>query len=339
MAVPFDVRHLHVGGVATPLEESIRLSDGSGGDANAFLTNAGGLVFARGATKRHLVWVDRAGVTRPAMSEERDFASVRLSPSGHQVALEIGASASGDDWILDLDAGTLTPLTTTRNNRNPVWSPDGRRVLYVSSRSGRAAFWWQPADGSGPAVKAGEARHNPWWIDLAPDGHTTVFNAVYDGSFNLESYSLDSTHAEHDLAASPTASEVSGRFSPDGRSIAYNSDESGRMEVYVRPFPDAGARVQVSVRGGIRPVWAADGKSIYFLQGNKMTLATLAWDPTLRVASRAALFDGVFAPSFDVSKDGTRFLMIQPEASGLSIVAVPNWLTELRRLTAVKGSP
>ncbi len=338
MAVPFDLRHLRVAGVATPLQESIRVSDGSGGDANAFLTNAGGLVFARGATKRHLVWVDRAGVTRPAMSGERDFASVRLSPSGHQAALEIGASASGDDWILDLDAGTLTPLTTTRNNRNPVWSPDGRRILYVSSRSGRAAFWWQPADGSGPAVKAGEARHNPWWIDLAPDGHTTVFNAVYDGSFNLESFSLDSTRDERDLAASPTASEVSGRFSPDGHWVAYNSDESGRMEVYVRPFPEVGARVQVSVGGGIRPVWAADGKSIYFLQGSKMISATVARDPAFRIVSREALFDGVFAPSFDVSKDGTRFLMIQPEASGLSIVAVPNWLTELRKLTAAKGS-
>ncbi len=336
MAVPFDVRKLRTSGVATPLQESIRLSDGSGGDANAFLTNGGGLVFARGATKRHLVWVDRTGVTRPAMTDVRDFASVRLSPSGHQVALEIGASASGDDWILDLDSGTLTPLTTTRNNRNPVWSPDGRRVLYVSSRSGRAAFWWQPADGSGPAVKAGEALHNPWWIDLAPDGHTALFNAVYDGSFNLESISLDSMRDERELAASPTASEVSGRFSPDGRSIAYNSDESSRMEVYVRPFPEAGARVQISVGGGIRPVWAGDGKSIYFLQGSKMIVAALARDPALRVVSRKTLFSGLFAPSFDVSKDGTRFLMIQPESSGLSLVVVPNWLTELRHLTAAK---
>ena len=86
-------------------------------------------------------------------------------------------------------------------------------------------------------------------MDLSPDGHTAVFNAIYDGTFNLESFSLDSAHQERELAASPTATESYGRFSPDGHSVAYNSDESGRMEVYVRPFPNQGGRVQVSVGG------------------------------------------------------------------------------------------
>ncbi|HEY8311490.1 MAG TPA: hypothetical protein VIG47_13080, partial [Gemmatimonadaceae bacterium] len=336
MAVPFDVRHLRASGAATALDESIRVSDGSGGNANAYLSDAGGLVFARGSEKARLLWVDRSGATHPAVADEREFQSVRLSPNGRMAALSLGIGASGDEWILDLAAGTLTPLTTSGNNRNPSWSPDGRRILYVSSRGGRAAFWWQPADGSGPAVKAGEARHNPWWVDLSPDGHTTVFNAVYNGSFNLESFSLESTHEERDLAASPTATEVSGRFSPDGRSVAYNSDESGRMEVYVRPFPESGPRVQISTAGGVRPVWSPDGKQLYFLQGSTLMSATIARDPTLRVVFRTALFDGNFAASFDVSSDGTRFLMIQPESSGLSLVVIPNWLTELRHLAAAK---
>jgi serine/threonine-protein kinase len=163
-----------------------------------------------------------------------------------------------------------------------------------------------------------------------------VFNAVYDGTFNLETFSLDSAHEERDVAASPTATETWGRFSPDGRSIAYGSDESGRVEVYIRPFPDAGGRVQVSAGGGTRAIWAPDGKTLYYRDGTKVMAATLTRDPALRVASRALLFDGPYAQDFDLSRDGTRFLMIEAESSGLHLLAVPNWRTELRQLTGAR---
>jgi serine/threonine protein kinase/Tol biopolymer transport system component len=333
MAVRFDQRHLRASGVPTQVQDSIRMMDGSGGAAYAFMTHQGAFVFAHGVANRRLVWVDRSGAIRPALDDVHEFNFVRVSPDGKRAAVSIGTTQS-DIWILDLATGTLTPLTTTGSTRNPVWSPDSRRILYVSTRGGRAAFWWQPADGSGPPVKAGEARHNPWMIDLAPDGHTTVFNSIYDGTFNLESFALDSTHDERDISASPVATEALGRFAPDGHSVAYMSDESGRGEIYVRSFPDVGARLQVSAGGGTRPVWSRDGKQLYYWNEGQILSATLARDPALRVVSRQKLFEGPYEREFDVSTDGTRFLMIKSESSGLGLVVVPNWLTELRQLTA-----
>jgi len=189
-------------------------------------------------------------------------------------------------------------------------------------------------------VKAADAPHNAWNIDLAPDGRTTVFNAIYDGTFNLESFVLDSTHVRRDISASPNAIETLGRFSPDGHHVAYMSDESGRPEIYVRSFPDGGSRVQISTDGGTRPVWSRDGKVLYFREtasigatGMRMVAVALARDPMLRVASRQTLFNGLYDREFDVSPDGSRFLMIETRSSAMTLVVIPNWLTELRRLT------
>jgi serine/threonine-protein kinase len=235
--------------------------------------------------------------------------------------------------VLDLATKTLTRLTNSGSARNPVWTPDGAHIVFVSTQSGRSAIWRQPVDGSAPASKVADTPHNAWQLDLAPDGRRVVFNAIYDGSFNLETMLLDSTAERRDISAVPTALEATGRISPDGRAVAYVSNESGRPEVYIRSFPDGGSRVQVSTNGGIRPVWAKDGRLYYRSQQNLIE-ATLARDPAPRVVRQQTLFSGAYEREFDVAPDGSRFLMIEPAASDISIVAIPNWLTELRRLTA-----
>ena len=343
MAVAFDIRRRRVTGAASPVQDSIRIVDASGGDAAASLNNAGGLIFARGAVNRRLVWVDRSGVSHPALNDERDYAFVKISPSGRQVAVNLSTGVKSDLWLLDVATETLTPLTSSGTARNPVWSADGQRILFVSTQGGRSAFWWQSADGSGPAVKAADAPHNAWNIDLAPDGRNTVFNAIYDGTFNLESFVLDSSRERRDISASSNAIEALGRISPDGHHVAYMSDESGRPEIYVRSFPDGGSRIQISADGGTRPVWSRDGKTLYFRSaerdaaigapGTRMASVTLARDPMLRVAARQTLFDGPYDREFDVTPDGSRFLMIETRSSAMTLVVIPNWLTELRRLT------
>ncbi len=333
MAAPFDVGRRRVTGPATPVQDSIRIVDASAGDAAASLNDAGGLVFARGALNRRLVWVDRSGAARPALSTEREFVFVKISPDGKHVAVNAGAGAKSDLWLFDIATSTLTPLTAFGTARNPVWSADGKRILFVSTQGGRSGFWWQPVDGSGPAVKVADAPHNAWNIDLAPDGRTTVLNAVYDGTFNLESFVLDSTRERHDISASPNAVETFGRFAPDGRSVAYVSDESGQPEIYARSFPDGGNRIQISASGGNRPAWSRDGKTLYYREGSRMVAATLVRDPSLRVVSRQTLFDGPYDREFDVSPDGSRFLMIETRSSDISLIVIPSWLTELRRLT------
>ncbi len=332
MAVPFDVRRRRASGNPVQVLDQVRMFGGVG-DAGAYLTSGGGMVYATGVLRRRAIWVDRNGAVLGALGEPREFSAPRLSPDGSRAAVIVGTGWGSDLWILDLSAGTLTPLTTTGGSRNASWSPDGRRVLYVSTQGGRAALWWQPADGSGPAVMAATPRHNAWNVDLSPDGRTAVFNAVYDGSFNLETLSLDSARVAADVAASPVATEMFGRFSPDGRWIAYTSDESGRREVYIRSFPDAVSRIQVSAAGGSRPVWSPDGSRLYYMEERRLMSATLGRAPTIRVASRAVLFEGRYETDFDVSPDGTRFLMIESETSGLNLVVIPDWRTELRRLT------
>jgi serine/threonine-protein kinase len=330
MAIPFDVTARRASGTAVQVQQAISLDD-----AFVSMNHAGGLVFAEGSqSPTRLLWADRSGATRPALAESRDFSQPRISPDGKKIAVSIGTTGmSGSIWIHDVDSGTLTPLTASVGVRNAAWSPDSRRILYVSTQGGRAALWWQAVDGSGAATLASVPPHNAWSLDLAPDGRTAVYMALYNGSFNVESFSLVEPHEVHDLAASPRSFEANARFSPDGRLVAYQSDESGRAEVYIRSFPDAAGRTQVSPDGGTWPVWSRDGKQIYYSRDGSIMSATLARDPALRVMSRTLVLKGPFEPNFDVSPDGSRFLVLESEAATTTLVVIPNWMTELRRVT------
>ena len=332
MAVPFDAGNLTAKGEAKPLQDSVRIREAAGGVGigDIFLTRNGALVYARGAPSRRLVWIDQKGESVPALSGLRDYRFVRLSPDGKRAAVGIDAGVKVDLWILDFSSGTLTPLTDDGSARNPVWSSDGKRILYVSTKDGRSAFWWTNADGSTRPVKVGSAMNNAWNIDLSPDQNSVVFNAIYDGTFNIRTYSLDPSHTERELVASPRASETNGKFSRDGKWIAYQSDESGRTEAYVRSYPANSDLVQISVDGGAKPVWSPDGNRIFYWEQKKMIVATLARDPALRVVSRQPLFEGTYLQEFDVSTDGTRLLTIQTNPSAIELVVVPNWISELR---------
>ena len=193
------------------------------------------------------------------------------------------------------------------------------------------------ADASGPPVKAGEppSSHNPWWADVSPDGRVVMFNAMYNGSWNLETLSLDDAHAAREFAAAPAIHETVARFSPDGTLVAYVSNDSEREEVYVRPFAEGGASVLISSEGGRRPIWSRDGTQIFFKQAGQLMSATIARQPSLHVTSRESIGAGNYGVDFDVAKDG-RFLLIEQDDSGQSLIVVPNWRTELRRMTGVK---
>ncbi len=330
-AVAFDVDRFRVHGTPTTLMDEVRMNTGPG-LRSASLSRNGGLTYLRGNASRRLVWVDRQGAATPALDGFREYQNLALAPDGGRVALTIVTGARRDIWILALAAGPLTPLTSVGAARNPAWTPDGQRILFASNHAGgRATFWWQDADGDGPATAAVAARHNPWNAHLSPDGRLIVFNAISEGTFNLETVSLDSAVSPAYLAASPAASEVWGRFSPDGKWVAYNTDESGRAEVYIRAPTPGGGRVAVSVNGGRRAIWSRDGRRLYYWEGQRLIEAALVLDPTPRVLSRTVLFSGPYGDDFDVAADG-RFLMIESERSGVSLVAVPEWRAELRRL-------
>src|SRR5262245_61337968 len=274
MAVPFDVATRKISGTAVPVQD--RVSTGGGntiGKAAAFLSHAGGLVFHTGEARRRLVWADRHGAITPAFNEARAFDFVRLSPDGKQAAVVINTANNNDVWVLDLSAGTMARLTTTGQTRSVSWSADGRRVLFTSTHGGRGEFWWQSTDASGPPVKAGTPPHNPWWTDVSPDRQTVIYNAVYDGSWNIESLSLGAQSEARSIAAAPSAGETLARFSPDGAFVAYASNETGQEEVYVRSFSQSGGRARVSVNGGRRPIWSADGRELFYWERDQMMSA------------------------------------------------------------------
>jgi serine/threonine-protein kinase len=344
MAVPFDLASRRTSGSAVQVLDAISDSGGVVALQLGAINQAGALVYALAAdSSRQLLWVNRSGETRPAVAERRTFAAPRISPDGERVATTIGAGSNASIWIHDARNGTLAPLTGSNGARNAVWSSDGGRLLYVSTQSGRAAFWWQAADGSSAPTLASVPPHNAWNMDLAPDDITTVYNAIYSGTspgtssqptFNLESFSLAETHEVRDIAASPRAFETNPRISHDGRLVAYQSDESGRTEIYIRTFPDGNGRTQVSTDGGVRPVWSRDGSVLYYSHEGSIMAARLARDTTLRVAARELVVKGPFREEFDVSPDGSRFLVVDAGASDRTLVVIPNWITELRRVTA-----
>jgi Tol biopolymer transport system component/predicted Ser/Thr protein kinase len=334
MAVPFDANRFRPTGTPVPVGTvQVYGALGSNEVFRAHLSDTGALAFIRGGLRRRLTWVDRQGGTRPALPEAREYGAVRISPNGRQAAIVITGDTGADLWTLDIAAGTLSRLTSTGTSRNPSWSPDGRRLIYASTHSGRAAFWWQAADGSGPATLAVTPPHNPWQGELSPDGRHLVFNALYAGSFNLETITLESTPQRRDLAASAAAWERSGRFSPDGTWLAYVSDESGVDEVYVRRFAEPGDRAAVSSGGGLQPVWDRDGTRLYYSAPAGMMSATLALAAEPRVVSREVLFRGDYTSDFDVAPDGT-FLMVENSRLGRSLVVVPEWRTHLRQALA-----
>jgi serine/threonine-protein kinase len=322
------------------VQDSIRVRGGGGGSDHdeAQLTVAGGLVYLQGNERRRLMLVDRDGTARPAIDVEREFVNARFAPDERRIAVQIFTEGRSDLWTLDVSAATLTPVTADGFTRNPSWSPDGRRLLAASTESGRAVFWWFPVDGSGAPRLAGAPRNNPWNSSLSPDGRTVVFSAISNGTFNLETLALDSAGVTRQLVTSPRGSEGWGAFSPDGRWVAYQSDESGRMEVYVRPFADDGGRVQLSTRGGTMPRWGRGGRELYYWEDDKFVAVSLAWDPAPRVVSRTTLFPRTaYEDPYDAAADGNRFAMVEGRRGGLSLVVIPNWRTELRRLTRGGG--
>ena len=332
MAIRFDAKALRTSGNERPVQDLINVRDVTEGTGEADISASGALVYGRRGNGKRLVWFSQKGEVTPAVSGLREYRHLRISPDGKRAALAIDDGFKAELWSLDFESGTLTPVTEDGGARNPVWSGDGKRLYFVSTRGGRAAFWWTSSDGSTQPVKIGQAKHNNAWnIDISPDRTTIVFNAIYDGTFNLETYSVDSPHVEKEIAASPRSAEVNGRFSPDGKWMAYQSDESGRPEVYLRSYPENSAKLQVSTDGGIKPIWSPDGSRIFFLKDRTMMAATMGRDP-MRVVSRQPVFEAAdpFSQEYDVSHDGKRFLAAQNQPGGGGLVIIPNFASELK---------
>jgi serine/threonine-protein kinase len=336
LAVPFDLKRLEVTGPPIAVVENVS-TDAIMGLADFAVSRDGSLLYAPGGANTHLrtlVWVDRQGRSQPVPGIRRSFGGVRLSPDGQHIALDLNGATS-EIWLQDMARTTATRLVYGWDNAAPTWTPDGARVTFASNRAtpGGDNLFWQAADGTGVAERlttnASATQIPESW---SPDGRFLLFSQwEAASSFDLWVLSIADRKARP-LIQTP-ASESGARFSPDGRWIAYESDQSGRFEVYVQAFAGRGRNRQVSIDGGMAPVWAPNGRELFYRKDNKMIAVDVSTTLEFASGTPKQLFEGSFAPwagSYDVSRDG-RFLMLQNEPQPISqIILVQNWFEELK---------
>jgi serine/threonine-protein kinase len=346
MAVPFDVNRLQVIGSPAPvLEDPVRVWAGEG-YAMVSLSSDGLLLYVPGGdVARKLVSVDRQGMERPLTETSRGYSTPRLSPDGQQLAVTIMDADGYDSWIVELTRGTLTRLTFEGWNSRPIWSADGERIIFGSNRVENIYnIFWKPADGSGAAeqLTMAAAYHSP--TSISSDGKTIVFgqNSSTTGR-DIGMVRLEGERQPEMLLQTPF-DEHTGMLSPDDRWLAYVSNESGRAEIYVRPFPGPGGRVQISTEGGMQPMWSRDGRELFYRNGNKMMAVAITMEPELNPGKPEVLFEGGYqiggriSSNYDVTPDG-RFVMIRTDekAAPAQINVVLNWFEELKRLAPVEN--
>ena len=347
LAVPFDLAKLEVTGGPVPIVEGVQQAEASGAAQFSF-SNSGSLVYlpsGQEVLSTTLVWVNRQGQMTPLAENQRSYQHPRLSPDGKRIAGGIRSGTDLDIWIYDIDRDTHTRLTFEGVNGRPVWTLDGKRVAFDSSRSGTVDLYWKLADGSGEAElllkgEGGLQRLVTW----TPDGQILAF-AGQDAN---RGYDILILPLEGDRTPAPflatSFDERAPAFSPDGHWLAYISNESGKNEVYVQPYPGPGGKRLISTNGGTEPVWSADGRELFYRQGIQIMAVAVETQPTFTTGTPQVLFAGSEYPAdpaghqgYDVSADGQRFLMVRSQQGigATSLYVVLNWFEELKRLAPV----
>ena len=336
MAAPFDAKRLRAG-APMQISDSIAVPSSAWSTPIALSAN-GSLLYQKGGIISQLVKVHN-GVTTVLVDTAQNYLHPRLSPTGHRLAVEVQGAAGADIWIWDLDAHSSQRLTRQGFNNRPEWTPDGREVLFTSSRAPANALWLQPADGSGEARMVVKDSNPIREGVVTPDGTTIVYRVdTPNNNRDIQRVALKDSAAGASLLAGIN-DDKEPRVSPDSRWLAYVSNESGREEVYVRALNGAGGRVPVSTGGGGEPLWSHDGHRLFYRAGVSMLAATIVTSPSLQVADRVTVFNGpfvtdVYHPNYDVEPDGQTFVMVRPLETDRGIVLVVNWLQELRQRTS-----
>ncbi|MGH9254830.1 MAG: protein kinase domain-containing protein [Vicinamibacterales bacterium] len=349
LAVPFDGDRLEVTGSPFEVLDGVMMSTNTGA-ALFTLSRRGDLAYVPGPAEggeRRLVWVDRSGKVEPLPLPPASYLYPRLSPDGRQLAVEI-EGPNHDFHVYDFDRAVLTKMTTDGESHDPVWTPDGRRLAFRSWQFGGMTMWWMPVDRSAAAERLTMgARHSP--VSFSPDGRFLAFDEK-----NLNTSDDVRVVEVQDGSVRPVAdtrfAEGSAKFSPDGRWIAYASNESGRLEVYVQAFPGPGPKIQVSSGGGFDPVWRRSGGELFYRSGDRMMVVSVTTAPAFRASAPKVLWEGKYSrglgsscgmpgaasSNYDVTSDGQRFLMVRDDDDVVAtrIVVVLNWVEELKRAAA-----
>ena len=341
MAVACDLDRLQISGEPIPVIDDVAISTPTGLGHFAVSDN-GSLAYLRASEtvgRNRFVWIDRQGKKTLFNNEAGSFGQPTLSPDGRRLMF-VGSTETDDVWFMDLERGTSTRLTHDPVAEfNARWTPDGRHVIYSLERP-VYDIYVKPADGSAAGTPVIESEFDKHLNSLSPDGHVIAYTESHPVTGN-DIWTLKWT--ERGARPSPFRRtpfvEEMATFSPDGRWIAYHSNESGRQQVYVQPYPGSGSQMQISTDGGYRPVWGKNGRELFYRNGLAMMSVPITLAPTLRAGHPVKLFEAELQggytfihPGYDVAGDG-RFIALErdPAAPRPVVHVVLNWLEELKK--------
>jgi len=327
-AVGFDPKRLVTRG--QPIEIVKAVSNNFAGSGEFAVAENGLLVYhSPGATRDEgglPLIVNRRGDPQPISTVPMEsIGRPRFSPEGTKIVGRKGVEI----WVFDLQRGTSSRLTTGMRTHSPIWSPDGKRVAYASERNGSWNLYWRAADGSDQEQLIARSDVSSVPTDFSSDGKQLLVGSISERTgFDVVTLSLSDRRIRP--VEQSENEEGDGVFSPDGRWIAYVSDESGRQEVYVHRFSGEGGKYQISTDGGTRPAWRRN--EIFYRCGSKMMAVTVRTEPEFAADTPRVLFETTFS-DFDVTRDGQRFVIIQQKeksAGGDHLNVVVNWFDDLR---------
>ena len=346
-AAPFDVDRLEVTGKPVPVVREVMGARNSG-VVYADVSDTGLLAYFSGksSTRRaRLVWRYFDGRSEPVRgASEEGYIDPSLSPDGKKIAMAIAADDGAFHvWTYDIERETPTRLTFEGNNTKPWWTPDGKSIVFSSIRDGQGAIYIMAADGTGEerlvhTIEGVTVEPS----DVSPDGRVTMI--VYGSNrSDISVKSLDDLGSEATVFSGGESAELHGAMSPDGKWMAYTSDETDSYDVFVRPFPGPGGRWQISKDGGIRPMWSRDGKRLFYRHGRRLygVDVEVGEDGAFRPGSQKLILEDLpraqLAISYGVSLEGDAVLVPEPvgdTGTPDEITVVVNWLDQMERILA-----
>jgi serine/threonine-protein kinase len=339
MAVQFDQKAHKPVGQPVQLDEGVLVDPTAG--AKASLSASGTLAYLKGRAQFQPVIAGAGGAAPlPVIREPGTYSTPRYSPDGRRIAVAQFTPSGSDVWIYDTARNTFTRLTNDGTSVRPEWTPDGRYVIFISSTGAEATIRRQPADGSGPAELLYHPEQEPFEAIVSSDNQWLIYRTApgvkYPRDILARRLTGDTTLVP--LVTGPNTESLP-RVSPNGRWLAYQSNETGRFEIYVRPFPGSGARVQVSDSGGTEAIWGRDGRSLYYRGAvGEVMHVDVTTAGAFSIGTRRVMLTGDYLtdsshPNWDVAPDG-RFLMLRRSGAEAQTIVVHNFAREVREKTA-----
>jgi Tol biopolymer transport system component/tRNA A-37 threonylcarbamoyl transferase component Bud32 len=352
-AVQFDAKALEIRSSPVGVLDGLNLTAGL--LPQAAMSASGSIAYMPATANANavVVQVDRAGREVPMIAKPGSYSQPRFSPDGRRLSLTIpDAKGANQIWVHDRASATTQQLTFEGDNARSTWSPDGNRIAFSAAR-GKSHLWWAPADGSGPGAAAGDKLElsSSAAVAWTRDGKWLVWDGIIvgqagAGSDDIFATPMSGTDQKTQVVVATPAQEQSPDVSPDGKWVAYVSNDVGKNQVYMQPFLVPGGRTLVSAGSAIEPAWVSNNELVFVnTESDSVTLARFEFGATVKV-TRTALFDrgayqggGSSLRGFDVSRDGKSFVFVKRTAQSVAIqpVVVLNWVEEVKRLMAAAG--